>query len=250
MASKRVFEIAKELGVKSKSIVDKCHAEGIPSEVIKNHMSTVSIGLEQTIREWFTADEGSSTAVEQADKVDLDKVRDDKPRKARKVSSDDADGEDDAGTTTAVVDAPKAAPLKARPVGTPPSGGETPVEPAAKAGAPVANKPSATRMPAGLNDRPPVSDEPVAPARSTAMDDRPDAGKPSRVVRPPSPSIKGPEAPPVMNVPTRPKVITPAGPKLEEIKKDKIKLSGPKGGRVEAPERLEPPCPPRGPRPG
>ena len=37
------------LGIKSKAIVEKCHAEGIPKDVIKNHMSSVSIGLEQTI---------------------------------------------------------------------------------------------------------------------------------------------------------------------------------------------------------
>lgn len=56
MATKRVFEIAKELGIKSKSIVDKCHQEGISNDVIKNHMSKVSTGLEQTIRDWFDSD--------------------------------------------------------------------------------------------------------------------------------------------------------------------------------------------------
>jgi translation initiation factor IF-2 len=50
-----------------------------------------------------------------------------------------------------------------------------------------------------------------------------------------------------MNVPTRPTVIAPAGPQLE--RKEKMKLSGPKVVRVEAPERLEPPRP-RGPRRG
>ncbi|RMH28138.1 MAG: translation initiation factor IF-2 [Planctomycetota bacterium] len=254
MASKRVFEIAKELGVKSKSIVDKCHAEGIPSEVIKNHMSTVSIGLEQTIREWFTAEEGSSTAVEQADKVDLDKVREDKPRKARKAAGNDGDAEDETGTTTAVVDAPKATPLKARPAKPATATTAAPAEEPATATTapkpPAPGKPAPARIPAGLNARPPAADQPETPARPAASDERPDAGKPTRVVRPPTPSIRGPEAPPVMNVPTRPKVITPAGPKLEEIKKDKIKLSGPKVVRVEAPERLEPPRPPRGPRPG
>jgi len=42
-----------------------------------------------------------------------------------------------------------------------------------------------------------------------------------------------------MNVPTRPKVVTPAGPQLEA--KKPAKLSGPKVVRVEAPERIEPP---------
>ncbi|NRA58252.1 MAG: translation initiation factor IF-2 N-terminal domain-containing protein, partial [Phycisphaerales bacterium] len=44
--AKRVFEIAKELGVASKAIVQKCRDEDIPETVIKNHMSTVSVGLE------------------------------------------------------------------------------------------------------------------------------------------------------------------------------------------------------------
>ena len=50
--TKRVHNIAKELGVDSKSIVAKCAAEGVPS--ITNHMSVVKVGLEQTIHEWFS----------------------------------------------------------------------------------------------------------------------------------------------------------------------------------------------------
>ena len=49
--AKRVFQVAKELGVTSKAIVSKCEAEGVPG--ITNHMSTVSPGLAATIREWF-----------------------------------------------------------------------------------------------------------------------------------------------------------------------------------------------------
>ena len=82
--AKRVFEIAKDLGIKSKAVVEKCHAEGIPADVIKNHMSTVSAGLEATIREWFAGgeEEGSEhTAVETSEKVDIEKVRETKPRK-------------------------------------------------------------------------------------------------------------------------------------------------------------------------
>ena len=87
--AKRVFNIAKELGISSKAIVAKCHAEGIPQDVIKNHMSTVSVGLEATVREWFCA--GSEhTAVETAEKVDLEKVRT-KPRKSRAKKPDVSD---------------------------------------------------------------------------------------------------------------------------------------------------------------
>ena len=56
--ARRIFEIAKDLGVESKAIVTKCHAEGISADMVKNHMSSISAGLEQTIREWFTAHTG------------------------------------------------------------------------------------------------------------------------------------------------------------------------------------------------
>ncbi|HHN77217.1 MAG TPA: hypothetical protein ENK11_00885, partial [Phycisphaerales bacterium] len=94
--AKRVFEIAKELGVKSKAVVEKCHHEGIPEDVIKGHMSTVSAGLEATIREWFSdhgGDGGTATAVETSEKVDLEEVKA-KPRrraKAKKKTEETAD---------------------------------------------------------------------------------------------------------------------------------------------------------------
>ncbi|MFA6044351.1 MAG: translation initiation factor IF-2 [Phycisphaerales bacterium] len=73
--ARRIFEIAKELGVDSKTIVAKCHAEGIPEATVKNHMSSISAGLEATIREWFAGGGGTATAVETSDRVDLDQVR-------------------------------------------------------------------------------------------------------------------------------------------------------------------------------
>jgi translation initiation factor IF-2 len=319
----RVFEIAKELGVKSKSIVDKCHAEGIPVEVIKGHMSTVSAGLEATIREWFASGEESHNAVEQADKIDLDAVREDKGRKARKAGDDsDTDAKSDASTvaveqapappraapfrpataqpvspattTTPTASAPAATPTPATaaqvaqpaaplspvastpaapPAATPmarPAAAASiapPAEQAQAAPAPAspAGRPSQTRMPAGLDSRPraqePNARNPAPGPRDDRHDDRPPVrpddrrgpnqpGGPdrSRMVRPPAPQIRGPERPPVMNVPTRPTVITPAGPQLD--KKQKMTLSGPKVVRVEAPERIEPPRPPRQSGPG
>ena len=41
--AKRVFEIAKELGVKSKAVVEKCHHEGIPETLIR-----LSVGIEDS----------------------------------------------------------------------------------------------------------------------------------------------------------------------------------------------------------
>ncbi|MHC4462427.1 MAG: translation initiation factor IF-2 [Planctomycetota bacterium] len=71
MASTRVYILAKELGVKSTSIVKKCQDEGLD---IKNHMSVISAGLAATIHEWFSEGENITT-VETTEKVDLKKVR-------------------------------------------------------------------------------------------------------------------------------------------------------------------------------
>ena len=242
MANKRIFEIAKELGIKSKAIVEKCHAEGIPTDVIKNHMSSVSIGLEQTIREWFaneTESEATShTAVEQAEKVDIEKVR--AKQKAKKVEAEDSANED-SSTTTAVAEPPKA--TKAKPAAAAPAP-EEPEQPTPAA------KPRASSMPAGLSATPPKSVKPEDAAERDASNDDAGTGADSdekEPVQAPAADIKGPSAPPKMNVPTRPKTIAPAGPQLE--KKSQIKLSGPKVVRVEAPEQVEAPRrrPPRGP---
>ncbi len=71
-ATTRVHLLAKELGVKSKAIIEKCEAEGL--DMVKNHMSTISAGLAATIREWFSEGEHATT-VETAKRVDLKKVR-------------------------------------------------------------------------------------------------------------------------------------------------------------------------------
>jgi len=71
LAATRVYILAKELGVKSTAIVQKCQDEGLD---VKNHMSAISAGLAATIREWFSEGEHRTT-VEKAEKVDLKKVR-------------------------------------------------------------------------------------------------------------------------------------------------------------------------------
>jgi hypothetical protein len=81
-AQLRIHQLAKEIGVASKDIVAKCQAEEIPD--ITNHMSPVTVGLAQTIREWFgSAEGGVATAVETAEKVDLDALAP-PPKPARK----------------------------------------------------------------------------------------------------------------------------------------------------------------------
>lgn len=67
----RVHSLAKELGVTSKQVIEKCHAEDIE---LKNHMAAISLGLAESIREWFSVGE-DVTSIEVAGKVDLSKVR-------------------------------------------------------------------------------------------------------------------------------------------------------------------------------
>ncbi|MFQ5591325.1 MAG: translation initiation factor IF-2 [Phycisphaerae bacterium] len=101
MAEKmRVHILAKELNVPSKTIVEKCRAEGIES--VKNHMSTLSAGLHATIREWFS--EGSTeSALETSAPVDLEKVRiKKKTRAAKRQAVEEGGAEDGGGATTAV----------------------------------------------------------------------------------------------------------------------------------------------------
>jgi translation initiation factor IF-2 len=81
MAATRVYILARELGVKSSAIVNKCEAEGLD---VKNHMSVISAGLAATIREWFSESENVTT-VETTQKVDLKRVRIRKKTKKKKA---------------------------------------------------------------------------------------------------------------------------------------------------------------------
>ena len=80
----RIHILSKELGVTSKAIIAKCKNEGV--EGITNHMSTVSAGLAETIREWFSAS-AHKTSVETTAPVDLEKVR--AKRRTRKKKKKD-----------------------------------------------------------------------------------------------------------------------------------------------------------------
>jgi translation initiation factor IF-2 len=238
---KRIHQIAKELGIDSKEILAKCKAEGL--DAVKTHMSPVGAGLEATIKEWFSTG-AHSTAIETAERVDLEKVKTARPRKAKSKTADQAP---EAETTTAVAEPPEApptaAPLPTRrvitrplappeptPSTTPPERPHTPIieEPPAKVITP-ALEPALAPAAKVVTPQPPP---PEAPARPT----------PTPTKAPPlSPSV----APAPMNVPTRPKVITPAGPRLQV--QTPVRLSGPKVVRVEAPEVIAAPRPRRAP---
>ncbi len=136
--------MAKELGVKSTAIVEKCKAEGLAN--VENHMSTLSAGLAATIREWFTEGENVTT-VEQSQKVDLEKVR--APKRTRKKAVEKP--------------AEPAPPVEAKPVEIKPV--EVPVEPVT----PVIEQPPVEikkpeEKPAVVIPPPAPKPEPVVPA--------------------------------------------------------------------------------------
>jgi len=102
----RINALAKELNVDSKAILEKLRAEGM-GDAAPNHMSTVPLGLAETIKEWFHAiGAGVGTAVEMAAPVDVMTA---KPRTARKRSMTRSEGGDhssngDEGGNTAVAE--------------------------------------------------------------------------------------------------------------------------------------------------
>ena len=228
----RVHQLAKQLGVSSKDVVAKCQAEDIPD--ITNHMSAISVGLSVTVREWFGGGSGASTAVETAAPVDLKKVRKKSTKKAKVVKPFGAPtNESEApveGASTSTAPAAPTAPtddVVEAPAETPVTDvTEAPVE-TAPAVAAAAEAPAAPASDA--------SEDSTDSTDSTDGSGSPDQGD--------MPSGNAPGASPVMNVPSRPNVIKPAGSQLTE--KKKVKLSGPVVVRVEQPDVLPEPRQPR-----
>ncbi len=204
MASTRVYILAKELGVKSSAIVQKCQDEGLE---IKNHMSVISAGLAATIREWFSEDENITT-IETAEKVDLKKVRVKKP-KAKKAAA------------KAAPEAP--APEPAAPEPAPePAAPEVPA-PSIELGEPAVEAPAEPTVEK-------VEPEPAVAMAEAAAEEQPQAGVVEDTKKPVE------KAPAVVEVaePPEPEPVVPAGPILEKPKP--AKLSGPQVVRIEAPE--------------
>ena len=222
---KRVHQLAKELGVSSKDIVSKCQAEGIPD--ITNHMSAISLGLALTVREWFGGGSGASTAVETAAPVDVAAARKKAPRRAKAKSKPTEELVSEAATATkepvsAVAEPETADPAPTSEVPLPDSEEPETVAPVVEIPDPVSIQPDfdTTEQSEG-------TDEPAMDLIAQA---------------------DSPEESPVMNIPKRPEVISPAGEQLTE--KKKVKLSGPVVVRVEQPDPVAPPRAPRPPRGG
>ena len=57
----KIKELAKELGITSRDLIDRCRAEGLP---VENSATKVKVELEHVIREWFAGRELSKAPVE------------------------------------------------------------------------------------------------------------------------------------------------------------------------------------------
>ncbi|MDX2016027.1 MAG: translation initiation factor IF-2 [Planctomycetota bacterium] len=210
MAARRIFEIAKELGIDSKAIVTKCHLEGIPETTIRNHMSTVSAGLEASIREWFSGEPSSSTAVETTAHVDLEQVKKTTTRK-RATKKGEAEG---GGTATAVEThtdhAPTPAPTAAAPAA--PSAPEpTPARAVAIKPEP---KPAEPKVEAKAPDHKHEAKAPETKAPDAKSDEAVEV-KPATRIAPtvtPIPTPSAPTAPKAPPMKLGPTTITPVAP--------------------------------------
>jgi translation initiation factor IF-2 len=251
--AKRVFQLAKEIGVSSKDIVEKCKAEEIPG--ITNHMSAVNVGLAATIREWFGGAEGGgqpATAVETAPRVDVAEARAKAKKKATRKRAAKKKAEPAAAEAPAeaapvaeapaeappVAEAPvEAAPVAEAPVETPRSEAPAEIAPAAEIAAEVAaDAPQAAADAAAV-------EAPVQPAAQAPGEDAADAPATSDESEAQEETAARVGARAVPNVPSRPEVVEQIGRKLQQP--SKTKLAGPKVIRVEKAEPVAPPRPAR-----
>ncbi|MEE8385936.1 MAG: translation initiation factor IF-2 N-terminal domain-containing protein, partial [Dehalococcoidia bacterium] len=225
---KRIHHLAKELLVKSSTIIEKCHAEGIE---IKNHMHVVSAGMEATICEWFS--EGAhTTTMEETQRVNLQAVRLKPKRKKKAKATPDAE----VGAAVAVAEAPREAPgittqvVKKKKTKAPARRSPQQVaEKAAEAGTVVLPRHAETV------ETVTETEEKVEPAAPPVLPSAPpEPGEEDR----PSVAASAPEAPPAK--PERPPGPVIVGP--QNIPKP-AQLSGPKVIRVERPDFVEAPRP-------
>ena len=207
----RVHTLAKELGVPSKVIIAKCAAEGVE---LKNHMAAISVGLAESIREWFSVGV-DVTSVEVAERVDVEKIR--VPRKRGKKAPE----------PTEVVAAEPTEPMPA--VETAPARMPAPefVPEVLPAPAPAMDDTIVVAGPEPVVETVEAAGAEglaaVAPAAPEVVEAPPSAGPSEPVV----------VTPPIAKAIVPPEPIRPAGPQLVPRPAE---LQGPRVVRVEAPE--------------
>jgi translation initiation factor IF-2 len=220
LAKKRVFELAKELNVKSKVIVQKCQDEGVPG--ITNHMSTVKTGLEMTIREWFGSADGEAAGEAE-------------PAPAEQKAQAAAEPAE-AGDTTKARKAHKRKTAKKAATKEKPAEAEAEAKPQAEEQAPTTRRTGRTRKKkAEPAAEAPATEQPAAETPAEAEPAEQPQQQPAEQAEAETteqPQQTGPRG--EMNVPRRPETIKPAGDKLEQP--EQVSLKGPRVVRHEAPE--------------
>ncbi|CAN5501122.1 hypothetical protein BH09PLA1_BH09PLA1_22910 [soil metagenome] len=250
----RVNSLAKELGVESKAILEKLRTEGLS---VPNHQSTVSIGLSETIREWFSGHDsagGGGTAVETAQPVEAATLAKAKTARSRKkkmteveeppaeptleapaveepvviaevAPAPEAAGEATPSEPTTTIESSPAAPIVEQEPPAAASPAEAPAEPEAPALRPAASVPTApaapttTTAPSGPSAAPGVR-APVGAAPDRAVM-RPTVTLQSRAA-----AERAPLTPPTMVVPSPAKL---QGPKIVRVEKpDHVPLPRPR----------------------
>ena len=188
----RINQIAKELGVQSTDILKKLRDEGLGDQA-PNHQSAVSLGLAETIREWFHHHADSHSAVETAPPVEDHSVEEKaKSARTRKKKAE----EPAAAVATATVEPVTEAKPKTRRVKKEGEAEHAAVVETITAAPPVVEAPA------------PVQVE-VAPAAPVV----PEA--PVVVAPPPPPAPVAPVVPPVAVPPVAPTAVEVAKPVAE-----------------------------------
>ncbi|MGA2584817.1 MAG: translation initiation factor IF-2 [Tepidisphaeraceae bacterium] len=251
----RVNLLAKELGVESKSILQKLKEEGL-SDVAPNHMSTLSLGLAESVREWFSSgqlgDGGGGTAVEVAPHVEVAL----KSKTARKTKKKDEETDEAPKPEDEAPVAPPPAPPEPAPVIPAPPEPEPvkiaeippPVVEAAPRIAPkpvvappappapiIVEKPAPAPAPKPVTP-PPAPEAPPAPSRAAAS-----AGQGGDHVRPTKPTVTLANRSGAPSIVERRQAVVQA-PQLTSLQPAKIQ--GPRVVRIEKEETVDN----RGPR--
>ncbi len=239
MSTLKVHQLARELGVDSKTIIAKCKAEGVPNVV--SHMSVVKAGLASSIREWFSA-ETPKTAVEKTAHVDVAKVRRKRTTKTKSKSkaSDGADtSEDDSSVAVMEPETPSHTGEDTRATEDQIS---LPAEDLEEKTSKVSESPTPVKVESAPERVPTTTETPAAPpappAPSVEVSHPPAPAKPAapeipqKPVKPVAPvSPRG-----VPNVVNKP-VVTAVGPKNVPAP---AQMQGPRLIRVEAPDPVRP----------
>ena len=239
--AKRIFELAKEHGVTSKIVLEKCRAEGIE---VKNHMSTVKAGLAATIAEWFSEASSGGSAVETTAHVDMDAAHKEAEKAKRKrkktapkeeppaeveaevepVAEDEQGAAEIPDTDTEVAQAPVAEAEEAAKADEPPV--ET-VEPAAE----IEAEAPADEAPAEAEGDAPEEDQ-APPAEESQKEPEPEKIKPM-----------GPRVVPKPAVMKGPRVVRVEAPDIVPVHRPRRRPAPHPGGDspgIDAPRRFKP----------